>query len=152
MIQKLKFNKKLTLLLVLFITSLSYSQEKTEPIPTIQETLQPYVENLLQNIQSGVEIASKEIPEVLIEYIMFYAVKAWILIILSFILLYITIKSFKYFANKFKNDYSTEGLEYAIALLPLIISSILFFTQIFTAIKATFFPKLFLIEEFLKFI
>ena len=143
--------KKLLLILLLFVSFTSIGQESK----SFEETLTPYVEKILNGIEQGVEFAQEEIPIVLKQYVMYEAVYSWFLILISFIILFISLKAGNILNDKIeKLDYDEEGGYVVLQVLSYlggpIIFLIMFFKNVSTAIQATFFPKLFLVKEFLN--
>lgn len=117
--------------------------------PTFEETIQPYVEKLLQATETGVEWVSKEIPEVIHQYVLYEAIIAWSLIILGLITIPIGMRLVKVATKHYPNwDTPAIFFAYLFYLIPLL----LIFLNISRAILTTFFPKLFLVMEFMNYI
>lgn len=144
--------KKVLLILLLLVSFTSVAQESK----SFEETLTPYVEKILNGIEQGVEFAQEEIPIVLQQYVMYEAVFSWLLILISFIILFISLKIGNILNNKAKKEnFYGEKEKYVVGRVFSYVGGIftfllLFFVNISTAIQATFFPKLFLVKEFLN--
>ena len=77
--------KKLLLIFAMLVSTLTFAQEKevTTKKTTIEETLQPYVEQLLEAAESGVKWGAEEIPVVIQQYVMFEAVYYGLVLLLG---------------------------------------------------------------------
>lgn len=144
--------KKVLLVLLLFVSFTSVAQESK----SFEETLTPYVENILSGIEQGVEFAQEEIPIVLQQYVVYEAVYSWLLILTGFIILFICFKVGNKLNNKIKKlgygeieEGDVIGMIFSY-LGGIVTFLLLFFINISTAIQATFFSKLFLVKEFLN--
>ena len=139
--------KKLITIMMLLFTITSFSQETNE-VKTFEETITPYINKVLKGIEQGVEMASEEIPIILKQYIMYEAVTSWLLISLSIILAFIV---YKFGMKAYKEQWDNcSGPAIFIWTIGGIIAPIPFFMNIGTAIKASFFLKLFLLQEFIN--
>lgn len=118
-----------------------------QEVKTIENTLQPYVEKLLEGLEKGVDLASEHIPDVIMQYVVFEAIIAWLWILGALFFLYKTPKWIKR-ARELDPNWDTPLI--AFSYLGYGVSGLMFMLNIGTAIKATFFPKLFLISEFIK--
>lgn len=114
---------------------------------SLEQTLQPYVEKLLQGIEKGVEFAGENIPDILRQYVLFEAVQAWIIVIFCGLILPYTLYSISKRIVKLNDD----SFHYIYNVFSVFFMIPVTF-NISTAIKATFFSKLFLVETFLKLI
>lgn len=116
---------------------------------TFEETLTPYVEKVLQGLEKGIDYAQEEIPVVLYQYVTYEAVTSWMFVILGIALIYpIHVATKKAYKNDPEWDTPIVFLAYLCYMFPLLFISF----NIMTAIQATFFPKLFLVKEFLNYI
>ena len=167
--------KKLLLLLLLFVSFTSIGQETK----SFEETLTPYVEKILSGIEKGVEFAQDEIPIVVKQYLMYEAVYSWSLVLIGLILLFVLPIIFRKstvideiteeldeqlrYDEKYKkltnNKYlrvrnsdlsGAEVLYYVLPGFSIFVGLMVFFWNIWTAVLITFFPKLFLVKEFLN--
>ena len=118
-----------------------------QEVKTIENTLQPYVEKLLGGLEKGVDLATEHIPDVIMQYVVFEAIIAWLWILGALFFLYKTPRWIKRAAEV---DPNWDTPLSAVAYLGYGVSGLMFMNNIGTAIKATFFPKLFLISEFIK--
>lgn len=169
--------KKLLLILLLFVSFTSVAQESK----SFEETLTPYVEKILQGLEKGVEFAQEEIPIILKQYVMYEAVMSWFLVLVGVFLIFglpiisrknATVKEVtkemeeqltsgeRY--KKLKNNKYLKTGRYDITIgqifydvfpyFSILVGVIIFFSTIHKAILTTFFPKLFLVKEFLNYI
>lgn len=77
--------KKVLLVLMMLATTLTFAQENTKKVEkTLEETIQPYVEKLLEAAENGVKWGTQEIPIVIQQYIMFEVVYYALLLVLGF--------------------------------------------------------------------
>lgn len=144
--------KKLLLLAMLLISSITFSQSEdngAKPEQSFEQILKPYVEKTLNRLDNGVDIVIDEVPSLLQDYVIYKSITHWISIIISIILFIAVIYMLKYL---YKQDW--DGGEVATMIfgggVGMATSLGLFFYNIYPAIQSTFFPKLYLIEQFIK--
>lgn len=166
--------KKLILtFMLLFTITVSQAQE----VKTFEEALAPYVEKVMKGVEKGVVFTKEQTPIVLKQYIIYEAVFSWSLVVSGLFLLfgltrilikYATVKEiplkdievdedYKYkrlsngrYLRVARSDYSLEEtIYYVLTPITAIVGMIMFSLSIETAIQSTFFPKLFLVKEFL---
>jgi hypothetical protein len=151
--------KKLLFIALLFIGSISNAQEISK---SFEDILKPYLERTLEGIEKGVEYASEEIPIVLEQYVMYEAITSWIYVIFG-VLLIVVFSTYLNKTWKNKNSWFYEKSTYNEpdkfagtmftglgGALTLGCSLGLILKNIGTAIMATWFPKLFLVKEFIN--
>lgn len=167
--------KKLLLILLLFVSFTSVAQESK----SFEETLTPYVEKILQGLEKGVEFAQEEIPIVLKQYVMYEAVMSWFLVLVGVFLMfglptisrknatvkdvtkemegdlpagesYRKVKNNKYLRTGRHTTTPDEFFHDVFPYFSIIVGVIIFFSAIHKAVLTTFFPKLFLVKEFLN--
>ena len=160
--------KKVLVVLMMLVTSLTFAQEEKDSAVKDQfiETLKPYVEKVLNGIEQGVELASEEIPEIIMQYVIYSSVTSWLWVIGGLLFIFCNRRirrAIVKLPNKLPTDevlekiqdtYGDDGqITYGISKVVLYVAGIImFFTNIGTAIKATFLPKLFLVEKFIELI
>lgn len=115
---------------------------------TTKQVINEYLLKMLEAVEKGVEIASNEIPLILTEYVTYKAVYYWV--ITAFISLgYIVVgKMIKKGIKLEKEGYEHDGHGWIfVGIMGGIILSFIFFIFFFNAIQATFFPRVFLLEQ-----
>lgn len=150
--------RKLLTLMLLLSGGLLFSQEQqtVKESKSFEEILKPYVERTLEGLEKGVEYASQEVPIVLKQYVLYEAVSSWLIVLVSLIILIwfwvYTIKKWKDEESWFYGKYDNPGIGFTIfgGILITLITAMLISFNIGVAIKATFFPKLFLVEKFIE--
>jgi hypothetical protein len=108
---------------------------------TTKTIINEYLLKMLEAVEKGATFVANEIPLVLTEYVMYKAVYFWILTSLGIAGL---IKGGLWFKKGVKLDH--EGYT-ASGLIATLIGAITFFVFVFDAIQATFFPRIFLLEQ-----
>ena len=150
--------KKLLTMLILLI-SFSINAQETQS-QSFEEVLKPYLERTLDSIEKGVQYASEEIPVVIQQYVIYEAVISWLVVLFLITCMFIF---YKYCIKQWRNDDSWfymgydktdkfPGIMFTIMgglclYIPCIIH-LFIYTQ--RAILTTFFPKLFLVKEFIN--
>ncbi len=161
--------KKIILVFAMLIGSLSFAQESstTEEVSTkdqLIETLKPYVEKLLQGIEKGAEMASQEIPEIIMQFVIYSAVSSWLWVILGLVFIIFNRRIRRAIVKlpmgepsdticeRVEDSWGSDAqIVYMISKIVFYIAGlIMFFNNIGIAIKATFLPKLFLVEKFIE--
>lgn len=128
--------------MLLFISNIMFAQSEE----SFEDIIKPYVERILNAAETGIEYVAQETPIVVQQYLMFEAVKLWtgvfsgILIILLGWYIYYKMKKTKDF---YDGEYYIPPIVGGLLGIP--ISAF----NIFSAIKVTFFPKLYLVQEFI---
>src|SRR5690554_6847558 len=156
-------------------TATVYEQVK-EAATTFEEAVAPYVQKLMQGVETGVDFAVRETPIVIQQYLVYEAIFYWTWILVSISMVIGSwrlggsiIKSAKKTAEntvistevseweqehlREKRDRELEtskGGALTLVVVVSIIASAIFFFSIFSAIKVTFFPKLYLVQEFIN--
>lgn len=146
--------KKILFIALLLIGSIGNAQELQVETQSFQDVLKPYLERTLEGIEKGVEYASEEIPVVLEQYVLYEAITNWITVLSGFILIIGSWKFAIWWSRT--DDFDWEKGEYAI---PIVVQGIIFniwgivniICYFYDAILTTFFPKLFLVKEFLNY-
>ena len=156
-------------------TATIYEQVK-ESATTFEEAVAPYVQKLMRGVETGVDFAVRETPIVIQQYLVYEAIFYWTWILVSISMVIggwklrsiTTKKATKLSENtvmsaelpeweqtrikeKLSRDiqeYEFEGL--MLFILPTVVASAIFFFNIFSAVKVTFFPKLYLVQEFIN--
>lgn len=150
--------RKLLTLVLLLSGGLLFSQEQQTEAnnKSFEEILKPYVERTLEGLEKGVEYASQEVPIVLKQYVLYEAVSSWLIVLVSLIILIwfwvYTIKKWKDEESWFYGKYDNPGIHITVVggIVVTTLTIGVIFSNIDTAIKATFFPKLFLVEKFIE--
>lgn len=152
-------------------------QVKKETEKTFESVLIPYVEELTNAVETGAEFIVQEAPVVVKQFLYFKAFESWFYIAVSLFLIFflslylarsVVTKSDEepkkeirhnekwyeiekgYWAVDVYSDLGVSQAFYWISLIVIrIIGVFMFFDVIFTAVKVTFFPKLYLVERFL---
>lgn len=119
-------------------------QQVEETEKSFEEVAVPYLEDLLETLKSGATMAQEELPELIEQYIVFHAVIAWIAITAGVIVFLTGFIAFK----KIKEEF--DPARWFAAIVLFISGGALVINNLLIAIKATFFPKLFIVEEFIK--
>lgn len=163
--------KKLLFIAICFITSISFAQTSPDtltvakvveiPINTegleksFTDILKPYLEKTLTGLEKGAEYAVEEIPIILQQYVMYEAVISWFLSITGLLFILIPIifiaRTFREKSNFDWNEESHAMPTIIISIFLFIAGMIMFCCNIETAILATWFPKLFIVKEFLNY-
>jgi|SRR5690554_3300559 len=156
-------------------TATVYDQVK-ESATTFEEAVAPYVQKLMRGVETGVDFAVRETPIVIRQYLVYEAIFhwTWILISVSMViggwsLMKSTINSAKeIFENtviseklsewdqghlRDKRDRELESSKWGALVffgVVSVIAFVIFSLNIFSAIKVTFFPKLYLVQEFIN--
>jgi hypothetical protein len=149
-----------------------------QSVETLEEVLTPYVKKLLNAAEQGVEFIADETPLVVQQYLLFEASISWLWVFLGILFITFikswlskqflvksdekpqTSKGYHEFFNMGNNmwlkrdtdsaDYSVVEIWYSISKYSsILIGFIIILCNITTAIKVTFFPKLFLVEKFI---
>tara|TARA_R110000772_G_C13310268_1_gene440062 strand:+ start:11452 stop:11979 length:528 start_codon:yes stop_codon:yes gene_type:complete len=174
--------KKFLLVFMVMLLALPMTAQTsvTEASNSIEEVLLPYVTKILKAAETGATFIADETPIVLTQYILFNAFVFWIWSGIGILLIVFykqlgqrlfcvksetkpeSVQSFREYVylgrNKWlnshtKGDISGEQAGYIVFKWGSVtLGLILFFVFIFDAVKATFFPKLFLVEKFLELI
>lgn len=150
--------KKIILIVILALTSLAgFGQDSVSSVNKEEKSFESIIKDYVTDAvdfaktegSKAYELAKKEIPDVVRQWLLFEGITSWFLIIIS---IAISVISIKLGIKSIKQDWQKDGGFIAtwIIILPNIISIILFFSNIFTAIKVTFFPKLYLVQEFIN--
>lgn len=144
--------KKLLLLAMLLISSITFSQSEdngVKPEQSFEQILKPYVEKTLNRLDNGVDMVIDEVPSLLQDYVIYKSIAHWLSIIMSIILFIVVIRILKYL---YKQDWdgSEIGLMIVGGITGISTSLGIFFCNIYPAIQSTFFPKLYLIEQFIR--
>lgn len=150
--------KKVILIVILVLTSLvGFGQDSVSSVNKEEKSFESIIKDYVTDAvdfaktegSKAYELAKKEIPDVVRQWLLFESIASWFLIIISVV---ISVVSVKLGIKSIKQDWQEDGAFIAVwvILLPNIISIITFFSNIFTAIKVTFFPKLYLVQEFIN--
>lgn len=110
----------------------------------MQERLNAILDYLTDAVKSGAEVASREIPLLAEEIAIYGAVKGWVLVAISLLAMFGAVYSVRRVAS-FKDD----GIQFlcVIGCIVLAIGGLICFcVNIDDAIKATFAPRLFILE------
>lgn len=151
--------KIFTLIFMLGIVILSFGQETTldkvvkngtEMVETIKDNgntfigvVKPYIKQLIQGVEQGVDIIITEIPVIIQQYVTFNSIIAWLFVLFGIILIILGI----IIPKKFEDFFDKPGM----ILFFMTVSGggiYLFISNIIIAIKTTWFPKLYLVEQF----
>jgi hypothetical protein len=138
--------------------------------------IKPYVLRLLENVDNGVDFIITETPIVIRQYLYFEATRLWLIVFLglgliTFIRISIESLTLKYSIGKPEGKYYSigkslfnkkhkwlrEGYDatpeevfyYFIKYFSLIFGVVLILVNTLDAIKVSFFPKLYLVEQFI---
>lgn len=79
--------KKLVLVFMMLLTTVTFAQEEKVVEKSLEQTIKPYVEDLLEAVESGVKWGAQEIPIVIQQYLMFEAVYYGLIVLLGFLFL-----------------------------------------------------------------
>lgn len=111
-----------------------------------QEILNQYLLKMLEAVEKGAELAANEIPSILTEYVMYNAVYYWILTFISILAGTYTYRAAVKAARIIKED-KDPSFQIASGFFSGAFSLIVFFSSVFDAVQATFFPRVFLLEK-----
>ena len=152
--------KKLLIILILIISNNISAQNQQqqqqnqqrqqyqEPITlTFEQAVTPYIEKWLPTIDNGVELVMEEIPIVIKEWIMFEVIYHWLLISLGVVL--ILLGSILFIWEKYHDD---GDIKWVYFFVGHILGYMFVFINLMAAIKITWFPKLYLLQEFIHLI
>lgn len=176
--------KKLITILIIAVSFGVTAQDTTatvidqvkEAATTFEEAVAPYVQKLMQGVETGVDFAVRETPIVIQQYLVYEAIFYWTWILVSISMVIGSwrlgrsiIKSAKKTAEntvisteltewqqgqlREKRDRELEASKAEATVLVVVVSiiaSFIFLINIFWAIKVTFFPKLYLVQEFIN--
>lgn len=125
---------------------------------SLEETLKPYLEKLLQVTEAGVELAAQEIPLIIQEWLMYNGVTSSIWVVLSICVLILAWRSAKPLfdlENRKYYDSDKDLTENAMVQILLVvflslIGGVVFFMNIFEVIQIFFFPRVYLLEQGLR--
>lgn len=154
--------KKLILIAVMLCSFSGFAKEKESK--SFEETLMPYVEKILKGVEQGVGYAAEEIPEVLTQYVTYHAVYAWLWVVIGLVVIVFNRRMRSSLFKLKKSDDSETRLESVeeqlgsdavgfyifTVIVSYIVGIIMVLVNISTAIQATFFPKLYLVERFIE--
>lgn len=79
--------KKVLLIIMILTSNLIFCQEQSVKTPTLEETIQPYVQKLLKVAENGVKWGAEEIPSVVKQYLLYESVSLGLLVILGILFL-----------------------------------------------------------------
>lgn len=156
-------------------TATVYDQVK-ESATTFEEAVAPYVQKLMRGVETGVDFAVRETPIVIQQYLAYEAIFYWTWVLVSISMVIGSwrlrgsiIKTAKKTAENTvistelseweqghlgdKRDRELEASKWGALVFfrgVSVIATIIFFINIFSAIKVTFFPKLYLVQEFIN--
>lgn len=150
--------KKVILIVILVLTSLvGFGQDSVSSVNKEEKSFESIIKDYVTDAvdfaktegSKAYELAKKEIPDVVRQWLLFESIASWFLIIISVV---ISVVSVKLGIKSIKQDWQEDGAFIAVwvILLPNIGSGVIFFSNIFIAIKVTFFPKLYLVQEFIN--
>ena len=150
--------KKIVLIVILVLTSLvGFGQDSVSSVNKEEKSFESIIKDYVTDAvdfaktegSKAYELAKKEIPDVVRQWLLFESIASWFLIIISVV---ISVVSVKLGIKSIKQDWQEDGAFIAVwvILLPNIGSGVIFFSNIFIAIKVTFFPKLYLVQEFIN--
>lgn len=172
--------KYFIILVLVMISVTSFAQEKEQIVEadlSIESILLPYVQKLSSAVDTGAEFVVQEAPIVVKQFLYFRAFNEWFHVILAILCVtylakavarFFVTKSAEapekesgyvkwyeiekgYWAPELKTDVTApEGFYWASIVVIRVFGIILFFNTIFDAVKVTFFPKLYLVEEFIN--
>ena len=111
-----------------------------------QEILNQYLLKMLEAVEKGAELAANEIPSILTEYVMYNAVYYWILTFISILAGTYTYRAAIKAARIIKED-KDPSVQIVSGFFSGAFSLIVFFSSVFDAVQATFFPRVFLLEK-----
>ena len=111
-----------------------------------QEILNQYLLKMLEAVEKGAELAANEIPSILTEYVMYNAVYYWILTFISILAGTYTYRAAVKAARIIKED-KDPSVQIISGFFSGAFSLIVFFSSVFDAVQATFFPRVFLLEK-----
>lgn len=111
-----------------------------------QEILNQYLLKMLEAVEKGAELAANEIPSILTEYVMYNAVYYWILTFISILAGTYTYRAAVKAARIIKED-KDPSVQIVSGFFSGAFSLIVFFSSVFDAVQATFFPRVFLLEK-----
>lgn len=145
--------KKLVLVFMMMISVTSFAKETEKETKTLENTIQPYVEKLLKTAEQGVEWGADQIPDIVRQYVLFNSVSKGVTIIFGiFVLIYVRKIACKLCGAETYNGAYNNDTEIGYIVIHIggyILGLCLVLLNISSFIKATFFPKLFLIEKFI---
>lgn len=123
---------------------------------SLEETLKPYLEKLLQAVENGAELAAQEIPLVVQEWLMFKGVSYSFWVLISIGLIILSIRIYKPLKNKkdsrfyWPDETLRENGDVAVTFITSFFTGsvgvILFLVNFLDAIKLLFFPRVYLLE------
>ena len=169
--------KKILLILFMLFSTITFAQEKS-----FEDVITPYVEQLAKGVETGVEFVKTEAPIVIQSYLTFEAVRYGSILLLGILFIifarsvaevfftktstsepklnsntykYINIRGNKWLRTDCDNDMemSLQQVLLFITKWGMVLTGITIIScNILTFIKITWFPKLYLIEQFLNII
>lgn len=114
---------------------------------TTKTIINEYLLKMLEAVEKGVEIASNEIPLILTEYVTYKAVYYWVITAVLSLGYIVVGKMIKTGTKLNKEDYSEGYAWIFVGIMGGIVLSFVFFNFFFNAIQATFFPRVFLLDQ-----
>lgn len=156
-------------------TATVYDQIK-EAAKTFEEAVAPYVQKLMQGVETGVDFAVRETPIVIQQFLVYKAIFYWTWVLISLTMI---IGSWRIRARiietakalfertaigeelteleqgnlRWRRDMKlSDSKEIGTTLFAVVslVATLIFFINIFSAIRVTFFPKLYLVQEFIN--
>lgn len=144
--------KKLFILLAFVSFSMNAQNNETTKTKSFEEMIAPYIEKTLSTIDKGVGYIAEEVPEVIMQYVMFEAITHWIMVFVSILMIISSWLGGRAVHRKVKDDHYNNGSQYFVWVISYALSFFVFFCWTFDAIKVTWFPKLYLVEKFMDLI
>lgn len=158
-------------------TATVYDQVK-ESATTFEEAVAPYVQKLMRGVETGVDFAVRETPIVIQQYLVYEAIFYWTWILVSISMVIGSWRLSKSTTNSAKKAYENTVISTELSAweqghlrdkrdedleaskwgalvffgITSVVASVIFFFNIFSAIKVTFFPKLYLVQKFIDLI
>jgi hypothetical protein len=111
-----------------------------------QEILNQYLLKMLEAVEKGAELAANEIPSILTEYVMYNAVYYWTLTFISILAGTYAYRAAVKAARIIEKD-KDPSVQIVSGFFSGAFSLIVFFSSVFDAVQATFFPRVFLLEK-----